>query len=197
MKAHPIKGLHPHRPLDENAQIIVATRLDELYRFLPRALDPEQPEALHDMRIAAKRLRYVLELTGFCFGPYAATATRHARELQELIGEVHDCDVMLPRIRGHLEERRRAAARSLAATATDPDALTLTDAGAAGDGDVYRALELLTLHYEARRIRCFARFCRRWASLERAHWRSRLQEALTQAPEARVPTTPALVEESA
>ena len=40
-----------------------ATRLDELCSFTPRALDPEQVKALHDMRIAAKRLRYVLEVT--------------------------------------------------------------------------------------------------------------------------------------
>ena len=33
-------------------------------RFMPRAADPREVVALHDMRIAAKRLRYVLELTG-------------------------------------------------------------------------------------------------------------------------------------
>ena len=46
-------------------------RLDELCGFMPRAADPDEVVALHDMRIAAKRLRYILEVTGPCFGPYA------------------------------------------------------------------------------------------------------------------------------
>ena len=53
---------------------------------------------MHDMRIAAKRLRYVLELVGFCFGEVGAEAQSRARELQEVLGEIHDCDVMLARI---------------------------------------------------------------------------------------------------
>jgi CHAD domain-containing protein len=35
------------------------------------AADPREVEALHDMRIAAKRLRYILEITEPCFGEYA------------------------------------------------------------------------------------------------------------------------------
>ena len=55
------------------------------------------------MRIAAKRLRYVLEVTGFVFGKPADTARRRARDLQDILGEIHDCDVMLPRVREHAE----------------------------------------------------------------------------------------------
>ena len=80
---------------------------------MPKALDPAQVEALHDMRIAAQRLRYILELTAeTCFGAYAETGAKRARELQDLLGEIHDCDVMLPRVAGletataHLRERR-------------------------------------------------------------------------------------------
>jgi len=50
------------------------------------------------MRIAAKRLRYLLELVGFCFGDVGAEAQSRARQLQEVLGEIHDCDVMLERI---------------------------------------------------------------------------------------------------
>ena len=53
---------------------------------------------MHDMRIAAKRLRYLLELVGFCFGEVGEEAQARARELQEVLGEIHDCDVMLERI---------------------------------------------------------------------------------------------------
>ena len=93
-----VKKLDPAAPLAENAARIVLVRIEELRSFAPRALDPDAAEVQHDMRIAAKRLRYVLEATGFCFGRPAAAARRRAKEIQDLLGEVHDADVMLPRL---------------------------------------------------------------------------------------------------
>ena len=83
-------------------------RTAELYAFVPEALDEHAVTAMHDMRIAAKRLRYVLELVGFCLGEVGPEAQRRARELQEVLGEIHDCDVMLERIAA---SRERDAAR--------------------------------------------------------------------------------------
>ena len=37
-------------------------------------------------------------MVGFCFGDVGAEAQQRARELQDVLGEVHDCDVMLERI---------------------------------------------------------------------------------------------------
>ncbi len=72
----------------------------------PRRWTRMPPSAQHDMRIAAKRLRYVLEATGFCFGKPAAGARRAARDLQDLLGEIHDVDVMLPRLAEHRRSMR-------------------------------------------------------------------------------------------
>src|SRR3546814_7404730 len=44
----------------------------------------------HDMRIAAKRLRYLLELTETCFGDAGPAARRAARDLQGALGDIHD-----------------------------------------------------------------------------------------------------------
>jgi CHAD domain-containing protein len=96
VKARKVRGLVPAEPLRPNAARIVETRLAELLVLSGPALDPADPQAQHDLRIAAKRLRYVLELTGPCFGPEAAAAGRVAKELQGILGEIHDCDVMLP-----------------------------------------------------------------------------------------------------
>ena len=52
------------------------------------------------MRIAAKRLRYVLEITETCFGIEAVAARGAVKELQSVLGDIHDCDVMLPRVEG-------------------------------------------------------------------------------------------------
>ncbi|HWM55542.1 MAG TPA: CHAD domain-containing protein [Solirubrobacterales bacterium] len=100
MKARRVKGLEPEGPLRPNPARIVQTRLDELRALVEPALDPGAASAQHDLRIAAKRLRYVLEITEECFGGDAVTARRAARELQGVLGEVHDCDVLLPRAAG-------------------------------------------------------------------------------------------------
>ena len=100
MKARKVKGLEPGEPLRPNAARILATRLDELRALAAEALEPGAETAQHDMRIAAKRLRYVLEITGVCFGPEADAARAAAKELQGVLGEIHDCDVMLPKIAG-------------------------------------------------------------------------------------------------
>jgi CHAD domain-containing protein len=100
MKARRVDRLDPGDSLRANAGRIVATRLEELGGFAPEALDPAAASAQHDMRIAAKRLRYVLEITESCFGAEAIAARRAARELQGVLGDIHDCDVMLPLLDG-------------------------------------------------------------------------------------------------
>lgn len=100
MKARPVEGLDPAAPLRPNAARIVATRLAEMRSLVAEALEPGASTAQHDTRIAAKRLRYVLEITGRCLGPEAKAARNVAKELQGVLGEVHDCDVMLPRAAG-------------------------------------------------------------------------------------------------
>lgn len=96
MKARKVEGLDPAEPLRLNAARIVATRLEELLALAGPALDPAASEAQHDLRIAAKRLRYVLEIVEPCFGADAKTARKAAKQLQGVLGELHDCDVMLP-----------------------------------------------------------------------------------------------------
>ena len=98
MKAHRVDGLEPTMALADAARRIVAVRTAELYAFVPEALGERAASAMHDMRIAAKRLRYLLELVGFCFGEVGAEAQARARALQDVLGEIHDCDVMLERI---------------------------------------------------------------------------------------------------
>jgi len=100
VKARKVKGLDPAAPLRPNAARIVQTRLDELRGFADEALDPGAAAAQHDMRIAAKRLRYVLEIVGDCLGAAATAARDAARDLQGVLGDIHDCDVMLPRAEG-------------------------------------------------------------------------------------------------
>ena len=119
MKAKRVRKLDPQEPLVENAARILRTRLDEMRSFAHGALQAENETEQHDLRIAAKRLRYVLEATGFCFGAPADTARRRARDLQDVLGELHDCDVMLPRIADHVESLRSEDAEAVRESAGD------------------------------------------------------------------------------
>jgi CHAD domain-containing protein len=98
VKARAIEGLDPGGPLSPNVARIVSVRLDELRGFADAALASEAGEAQHDMRIAAKRLRYVLEIFAPCLGDEAKAARDAAKRLQSVLGELHDCDLMLLKV---------------------------------------------------------------------------------------------------
>jgi CHAD domain-containing protein len=152
MKARKVDELDPAASLDRNAARIVRTRVEELRSFADDALSSNGAAAQHDMRIAAKRLRYLLEVLGFCFGEEAEAARASAKQLQDRLGEIHDCDVMLPRVQAEIERL--------------------------GGDD---GLELLAAHLQAQRALLFERFLGCWQRQYRQGTWARLERA-AQAP---------------
>ena len=185
MKARKVKGLDPDRPFDENARRIVAVRLEELTSLGAQALESDAVEQLHDTRIAAKWLRYVLELAGPAFGRPAANGARVARGLQDLLGEVHDCDVMLARLRDHADRLRAEDAEAVRLYGDRPAADLEPEAALhARHLDRYAGLEALAAYLTARRRILFERFVREWKALERRDFADKLLAALSPAPPA-------------
>lgn len=189
MKARRVRKLDPAGPLAENAARIVLVRIEELRSFAPRALEPDAAEVQHDMRIAAKRLRYVLEATGFCLGRSAASARKRAKELQDLLGEIHDGDVMLPRLAEHRAALIAADAENVRQRAGDATDLEPGLAARAPHRTHYRGLDMLEVHLRARRAVLFDGFADLWReSEERGVWRLLTRAAdseLARAAEAR------------
>jgi hypothetical protein len=177
MKARRVKKLDPRGPLAENAARIVSVRADEMRSFAPKALKPGRLRQQHDMRIAAKRLRYVLEATEFCFGRPGQEARRRARDLQDILGELHDCDVMLPRAERHLALLRDADAAAVRKRAGDAADLDPGFAARVPHRTSYRGLEILMVYLQARRELLFERFREFWTEQERAGTWDRLDRA--------------------
>lgn len=115
MKARAIEGLDPSGPLRPNVARIVSVRLDELREFADDALAPDASEAQHEMRIAAKRMRYLLEIFEPCLGEEAKAARCAAKRLQSVLGDLHDCDLMLAKVEhiGSVAAALRARRRRL------------------------------------------------------------------------------------
>jgi CHAD domain-containing protein len=172
VKARSVKGLDPEAPLADNAERIIRVRLDELTSFMPQAADPDEVVALHDMRIAAKRLRYILEVTGECFGPYAANSVKMVKELQDLLGEIHDCDVQLPEVAAFLEE---LVAEDVGTAGASPKDLAKTP-----NRRTYAGLVALQVHVRARRRALFEDFLELWRDYERKGFAARLAFALSE-----------------
>ena len=167
MKARRVKGLDPEAPLGDNAERIVAVRLDELTSFMPKAADPQEVVALHDMRIAAKRLRYILEVTGSSFGPYAENAVKLVKDLQDLLGDIHDCDVQLPEVAAFLAELM------------DED-VAAGDLAKAPNRRAYAGLVALQVHLRTRRNALFEQFLELWRDYERKGFTARLAFAISE-----------------
>jgi len=134
LKARKVKHLDPAASFGANAARIVAVRTREVLDLAKDAQDPTDVKALHDLRIAAKRLRYLLELTG----PDATV--KQLKRLQDLLGEIHDCDVQLPPL------------RALARDAPEREAV---------------GLRTLAIHLATRRAELFERFHQGWPDLDR------------------------------
>jgi CHAD domain-containing protein len=113
-KAFPLFAVSPAGNLAGVAPLMLHTRLAELYRFAPCVADPARVSELHDMRIAAKRLRYTMEIFAPCF-PDAEFAPLYeiVKSVQEQIGDIHDCDVRVPLLQQFLSQHahRRAEIR--------------------------------------------------------------------------------------
>jgi hypothetical protein len=94
-RAWPVDDVDLHASVIDNARRILAVRIAEFYSFGPIVPHPELAEALHDLRISAKRLRYTLELFRPQFGKAGERQINRVKSIQETLGTLHDHDVRI------------------------------------------------------------------------------------------------------
>lgn len=91
------------------ARLTILNRLADLEKLSDSLYRPLNVKPLHRMRIAAKRLRYAIELFEDCWGQPAAMFARKVAGLQSALGELHDCDLWIDdfgKDLSHAEEQR-------------------------------------------------------------------------------------------
>ncbi|NLX49589.1 MAG: CHAD domain-containing protein [Methanospirillum sp.] len=93
-------------PVYAAAHLNGALRCDELRVYAPALPDPARAPEHHAMRIAAKRLRYTVEIFAPLFDDGLRQELKALKRLQDALGELHDCDVWIEQLPRFLEEER-------------------------------------------------------------------------------------------
>ncbi len=94
------------RAILSTAHATVASRAGELAALAPALLDPALVAEHHAMRIVAKRLRYTIEAFAPLFEDSLRTEVKAIKGLQEVLGDLHDCDVWIELLPRFLAEER-------------------------------------------------------------------------------------------
>src|SRR5919112_128539 len=124
-RAWAVTDVDPDAPVIDNARRVLAVRIAELYSFEPVVSHSELSEALHDMRISAKRLRYTLELFRPQFGKAGERQIERVKKIQEELVTLHDHDVRIDLIGDDLSRIMAEQSRKTRADIADasPDEL--------------------------------------------------------------------------
>lgn len=142
-------------------------------RFAPRLIEPRVRELAdcssaladradspghHAMRIAAKRLRYTMESYVPCFGKPLVQRISQVKLLQDQLGQIHDCDVWVDKLRQYKDEPKLSRRRR-------------------------SALEQVISDRTGRRESAFADAVAHWRKLEREQFGAELIELVSAIPE--------------
>src|SRR5215210_3950228 len=167
-RAWPINDVDPDAPVIDNARRVLAVRIAEFYSFQPIVSHPELSEALHDMRISAKRLRYTLELFRSQFGKAGDRQIERVKTIQELLGTLHDHDVRIDLIGEQLSQLMVEQSRKTRSDIADASPEELAAIAAAAlrppPDDPRRGLIALLGREHAARRTAYARFREMWDS---------------------------------
>jgi CHAD domain-containing protein len=89
------------------ARSTIMERLKEVEKLSDGLYRPLRIKPLHKMRIAAKRLRYALELFEPCWGPGISMFAKKVAALQTSLGELHDSDIWIETFGEHLNGKEK------------------------------------------------------------------------------------------
>ena len=146
------------------AALRIETRLITMLSFEPWVPYPEAVAEHHATRIAAKKLRYTMEIYGPVYRLNLQKPLLRVKKIQEILGDLHDCDVWIDHVtRIMLRERSHLRTRN---EEKRPDTSTLA------------SLRLFLRERERARIVLHRQFVRYWDAQKRAHLWDELRQSI-------------------
>lgn len=189
-KAKPIPQLDIHASNDKNARIIIKARLDEMYSWDACVDNPDLVEDLHNLRIAAKRLRYTLELFEIIHPKKNASLRKEVEQIQEELGALHDSDVMIALLQSSLHRQHSQSNHEDTQPATSqrsqtekiefPPALLscILDPAVAPSAQERQGLNLLLTCLRQEREEHYSAFRDHWSQLKEQDFRGQVLDML-------------------
>jgi CHAD domain-containing protein len=162
------KGIGKPRALHRRAQRKISSCIDDLLAYEPAVHDPDAVTRHHEMRIAAKRLRYTLEAFNRFYSGELKKPVGRVRALQDVLGQMHDCDVWIGYLPGFMQESQETESGS-------PQGRHIPGEGRPG-------IPGLLDDRKQERARLYRAFVEMWDSLRDARFFETLQERIAQPP---------------
>ena len=189
-RARPIKGLDSQAPTGMNARIIAKVRLEDLYSWESYVDNPYNIRELHNMRIAAKRLRYTFEVFEDVLPNQSKPIVEELVKIQDELGILHDTDVMIALLRLCLGSQDTASIVDYAQSSANvqqrkekslvaPELVAdLLDPAVAPTTGERFGLELFLQHQEQLRTTQYDTFRQHWYALQARDFRREIMELL-------------------
>ncbi len=138
--------------------------LEAMLAFSEFVPQPERIDELHAMRIEAKRLRYTLETFAPLYPDQFQEIINIVRSIQEMLGDIHDCDVWVEFLPQFIEEERQ---RTLAFYGSDRPLRSLIP------GIIY-----LKENRQSMRNRLYLRFVQQWEAWQQQNIWEKLNDII-------------------
>ena len=188
-KAKRVRGIRCSASSAHNARLVIQTRLDEMVAFAPWVDDPANVEEIHNLRIAAKRLRYSLELFRFALPSATGGLINEVKEIQEHVGDLHDADVMIEHVLEVIAGDAQRRSARLLGIASSVDRGTIAQrhqrlksaAGAVSTPRDDVAFFTLIAHRAEDRDRAYEKFLTAWRRLLESDFPTRVTTVLDEA----------------
>ena len=156
-KAWKVKGIQPQSSYRSNAQAILAVKIQEVYSWAESIRDSDKVKELHNLRISIKRLRYSMEFLAINYGEEFQDLLKILADLQEQLGDIHDCDVVEIVLTDYLQ--------------------ALTDRGDIETDAI--GINALLIRYRETRKAKYEAFLQQWDALEEADFKGQLLRIVT------------------
>jgi hypothetical protein len=194
-KARAIIGLNQQAPTAQNARIILRERLADMYSYAEYIESPANIQELHDLRIAAKRVRYTLETFATFLPQESQGFAEELATLQDKLGELHDSEVMLALLRRVLQQEQAEAVVEAETVVEQEQMLPLGTYKPLLSPDLlsnilnttneptareHQGLVSFLRKQEKRRAACHITFRQHWEKLEQSHFRETILAMLEQ-----------------